>query len=441
MSRALDSFDSPCAVVDLDALERNVAAAVRICERAEALAGLPRGRVSIRPHAKAHKTPALAKLQIALSGGRTTGVCCQKVREAEVMVAAGVLDVLVSNQVVCTRKLARLAACAATPGAQVGVLVDDAGNAADVSAAAVAAGVVLRVLVEVDVGQRRCGVEGAAEAVALARVVAALPGLKFGGIQAYNGMAQHVRTDEERAAVVASVATQAAAVRDSLLQAGLGCDVITGGGTGTFHLDVGAGVLTEVQPGSYVFGDADYARNERPSGESPLAAAGESPAGQQQWLWPFVPSLFLCAQVMSRRDGSWAILDAGLKAQSTESGLPMLAARVGEYGRLSTASKAAGGRYCPLPPGRGDGGPFGSSVEHLTVLSVSDEHSTIAPVSGRAGEAAAALPARGERLLLVPSHCDPFVNHYDVLLACRASAQRELLVEAEWSVDARGPGS
>jgi D-serine deaminase-like pyridoxal phosphate-dependent protein len=358
------------------------------------------------------------------------------------MVAAGVLDVLVSNEVMCRRKLARLAACAATPGAQVGLLVDDAGNAADVSAAAVAAGVVLRVLVEVDVGQRRCGVEGVKEAVALAVVVAALPGLKFGGIQAYNGMAQHVRTDEERAAVVASVATQAAAVRDGLLEAGLGCDVITGGGTGTFHLDVAAGVLTEVQPGSYGFGDADYARNERPaSGESPLAAAGEPPAGQQQWLWPFVPSLFLCAQVMSRRDGSWAVLDAGLKAQSTESGLPVLAARVGEYGRLSAASKAAGGRYCPLPPGRGDGGPFGTSTEHLTVLSVSDEHSTVAPVSGRAGEAAAALPARGERLLLVPSHCDPFINHYDRLLACRASAEGELLVEVEWSVDARGPGS
>lgn len=193
---SLAALETPAAVVDLDALVANidgVLAAVR--------AATPPGHtVRVRPHAKSHKCAQLALLQAQRSGGLTTGVCAQKVREAEALVRGGVVDVLLSNEVVDGRKLARLAGLAAG-GATIRVLVDDADNAAAVSRAAVAARTTLGVLVEVDVGQRRCGVTGPAEAVALAAVIANLPGVRLDGIQCYHGAAQHVRSVAGRRAM------------------------------------------------------------------------------------------------------------------------------------------------------------------------------------------------------------------------------------------------
>lgn len=200
-----------------------------------------------------------------LSGGLTTGVCCQKTVEAEALVSAGVTDVLLSNEVVDDAKAARLARLAAA-GARIGVLVDSAPGAELLSRAATAAGATLAVLVELDVGQARCGVPSAAAAVALCEVVAALPGLQLRGIQAYHGASQHVRTAAERRAIVTRTAELAREARDAIVERGLSCDVVTGGGTGTFLDDAATGVFTELQPGSYVFSDADYARNLGPDG-------------------------------------------------------------------------------------------------------------------------------------------------------------------------------
>ena len=180
----LADVDTPALLVDLDAFERNL----------ETMAhGASAAGVRLRPHAKTHKCAVIARRQMAHGA---VGVCCQKVSEAQALVQAGVADVLVSNQVVGRRKLERLAALARE--ARVGVCVDDAGNLADVGAAATAAGVAIDVLVEVDVGSGRCGVAPGEEAVALAKRVSATDGLRFAGLQAYHGRAQHIRDHAER---------------------------------------------------------------------------------------------------------------------------------------------------------------------------------------------------------------------------------------------------
>ena len=234
----LSDVDTPAGIVDLDALDQNIATAVSLIEN------IRRGKspVMLRPHAKAHKSVFIAQRQIAQGRGLTVGVCCQKVSEAEAMVAGGILDVLLSNQVVCPQKIARLVVLAKT--ARIAVLVDDAENVRALSAAAATGGVCLHVLVELDVGQYRCGVPSIAEAVALGQLVHALPSLTLDGIQAYHGIAQHVRSVEDRQRIVSAVAAKAAATRDAFLAAGLPCGVVTGGGTGTFCLDAATDVFT-----------------------------------------------------------------------------------------------------------------------------------------------------------------------------------------------------
>jgi D-serine deaminase-like pyridoxal phosphate-dependent protein len=357
------AIDTPALIVELEALERNLE---RMAANARA-AG-----VALRPHAKMHKCAALALRQIALGA---VGVCCQKVAEAEALVAGGVGDVLVTNQVVGAPKLERLARLAGR--ARVGVCADDAGNVADLGAAVRAAGTRLRVLVEVDVGARRCGVGPGAPALALARAVVAQPGLEFGGLHAYQGSAQHLREPAERAAAIDAAVAAARAAREIIVTAGIACPVITGAGTGTYLLEAASGVYTEVQPGSYAFMDADYAKNRADA--------------------PFEQALYVLATVMSRAPDR-AVLDAGLKAHSVDSGLPGVAADA--HGRPLTG---------------------------LAVKRVSDEHSVVV------AERDVALPALGGKLRLVPGHIDPTVNLHDWIVALRDGRVVEL-----WPVSARG---
>lgn len=280
----LSFVDSPACVVDLDAVEQNMKVAL----------GALSSSVLLRPHMKSHKTPGLVALQKSIAGDKMIGICCQKLNEAEAALHFGAIDnVLVTNQVVGASKIARLVALVAKfPASRVGVLVDSHDNVRDLSAAvqtaAAAAGLTLAaagatvdrvvsggsaappcsldVYVEVDVGQRRCGVPGVAEAVDLARLVHSLPGLRLAGVQTYHGGVQHVRAHADRAAVVASVARTAAELRTAFAAAGLPRPIVTGGGSGTFDIDVASGVFDEVQPGSFIFSDADYARNLDASG-------------------------------------------------------------------------------------------------------------------------------------------------------------------------------
>ena len=243
----IEAVDTPALIVDLDAFAFNLDTMATMA----ATAG-----VKLRPHAKTHKSPVVAHLQMARGA---VGQCVQKVAEAEVLAWGGVSDILVSNEVVSPRKLARLAAL--TRISSVAVCTDGRRGVEAVEAAAREAGVRLTVLVEIDVGAGRCGVAPGPEAVTLARQIAASPHLRFGGLQAYHGAAQHQRTPEARSASIAAAATLAGRVVDDLRHVGLDCAIVGGAGTGTFALEAASGVYTELQVGSYVFMDADYGRN------------------------------------------------------------------------------------------------------------------------------------------------------------------------------------
>jgi D-serine deaminase-like pyridoxal phosphate-dependent protein len=356
----LEEVDTPALILDLDAFETNL----------KRLADLVKGRVRVRAHAKTHKCPEIAKRQVAAGA---VGVCCQKVSEAEAMVEGGIADVLVSNEIVGARKLGRLAALAQR--ARIGVCVDHADNVRELQGAALGAAVTIDTYIELEVGMRRCGVAAGGPALELAKVIVASPNLRFAGIHAYHGRAQHIRSAEERRAVIQNSSLLVKNTKTLLKGAGIECPIVTGAGSGTFMFEVELGVWDEIQPGSYVFMDWDYARNE--------------------WAPPmprFEHSLFVLAGVMSRPNASLAVVDAGLKASSVDSGMPGVWERPG-----------------------------------LSYTHASDEHGWVAVAAG------ARAPGLGEKLLLVPGHCDPTVNLYDWYVCVR-----EGVVEALWPITARG---
>jgi D-serine deaminase-like pyridoxal phosphate-dependent protein len=357
----LSEVDTPSLILELDAFERNLR---RLHESLNGRA------VKVRPHAKSHKCPHIALRQIALGA---VGVCCQKVSEAEALVAGGVRDVLIANEIVGPVKLRRLAAL--SKEAHVAVCVDHAANVKALDAAAREAGARFDVLVEINVGANRCGVEPGAPAVALAREIAQCTNLRFGGLQAYHGSAQHMRKVEERRAAIESAVAHVNRTRALLAEAGLPCPKVTGAGTGTYLFEAASSAYDELQAGSYIFMDADYARNDWTESGIPR----------------FEHSLFVWTTVMSRPSAERAIVDAGLKASSIDSGMPQLA----------------------------DGGP-------AQYVRASDEHGVI-QVNGAAGFTV------GEKLRLIPGHCDPTVNLYDHYVCVRNER-----VEALWPISARG---
>jgi 3-hydroxy-D-aspartate aldolase len=354
----LSAVDTPALILDLDAFEQNL----------KAMAYFARQHgVALRPHAKTHKCSEVARRQIELGA---VGQCCQKVGEAEVLVAGGVRDVLVSNQVVGANKLERLARLARS--AKVSLCFDSVAMVRAASDAAGAAGVTLGGLVEIEVGMKRCGVAPGAPAADLARAIADAPGLTFVGIQAYQGKAQHFRTLAERKAAIDFAV---AAIRETIAAieaVGLSCDSVTGAGTGTFPLEAGSGVYTELQAGSYAFMDADYALNHDRVN--------------------FAHSLFVLSTTMSVAGEGWVVLDAGLKSFSGESGLPIVCGHAG-----------------------------------LKAVGLSDEHTKVEVAPGTP------RPMLGEKLLLVPGHCDPTINLHDHYVCIRNG-----VVEAIWEIDARG---
>jgi D-serine deaminase-like pyridoxal phosphate-dependent protein len=352
IGQRLDEVDTPALILDLPAFERNQ----------KTLFDLARGRVRVRPHAKTHKCPEVGKRQVALGA---VGNCCQKVSEAEAMVDGGIGDILVSNEIVGARKLERLAALSRR--AKIGVCIDNVENLRAIAAT----GGSLDIYIEIDVGMRRCGVAPGQPAVELARQVTSFKNLRFAGLQAYHGRAQHFRSMEERHAAIETAAQHVQHTKRLLKEAGIDCPIVTGAGSGTFMLEVEAGAWDEIQCGSYAFMDVDYAKNE--------------------WAAPlprFEHALFVLATVMSRPPYA-AIVDAGLKASSVDSGMP------GVWKR-----------------------------DHLKYTHASDEHGWLEGTP---------LPALGEKVLLVPGHCDPTINLYDWYVCVRDG-----VVEALWPITARG---
>lgn len=355
----VDAIDTPALVVQLDAFERNL----------DCMAGATQG-LRLRPHAKAHKCPDIARLQIARGA---VGVCCQKTDEAIALVEGGIADVLVTNEVVVPAKIRRLAMLA--HDATVGVLVDDESTVLALSGGAVAAGSTLDVYVEINVGADRCGVAPGPAAVRLARTIAHAPHLRFSGLHAYHGAAQHLRSPQDRRDAIAGAAKLAAMTRQMIEAANIACPIVTGAGTGTWRHEIASGVWNELQPGSYPFMDADYNRNELASDDL-----------------PFEQSLFVLAGVMSIASPGRAIVDAGLKAFAFDSGMPQV------HGQREV-------RY----------------------VKASDEHGVLETT------AANASLALNDRVWLVPGHCDPTINLYDWIVGVRGDR-----VESIWPIAARG---
>ncbi|RFU11771.1 DSD1 family PLP-dependent enzyme [Rhodobacteraceae bacterium W635] len=359
------SIQTPCLVLDLDALERNI---MKMGDWAKAH-GL-RHRV----HGKMHKSVDVAKLQERLGGA--CGVCCQKVSEAEVFARGGIRDVLVSNQVRDAAKIDRLAGLPKL-GARTIVCVDDIDNVADLSAAAARHGTEIECLVEIDCGAGRCGVTTTPDVVAIAKAIGAAPGLVFSGLQAYQGAMQHLDRYEDRKQKIDIAVAMVRDAVEALKAEGLDCDIVGGGGTGSYYFEGTSGVYNELQCGSYAFMDADYGR---------ILDKDGNRIDQGEWE----NALFLLTSVMSHVKPDKAICDAGLKAQSVDSGLPVV------YGR-----------------------------DDVDYVKCSDEHGVIADPEG--------VLAINERLRLVPGHCDPTCNVHDWYVGLRGDR-----VETLWPVSARG---
>ncbi|HEU4804981.1 MAG TPA: alanine racemase, partial [Nitrobacter sp.] len=243
-----NEIQTPCLILDLDALERNIR---KMGDYARA------HNIRHRAHGKMHKSVDVLRLQQEL--GDAIGVCCQKVSEAEVFARAGINDILVSNQVRDPAKIDRLARLPRY-GARIIVCVDDLANVAELSAAAQKHGTTLDCFVEIDCGAGRCGVKTAADVIAIAKAIATAPGLKFAGIQAYQGAMQHLDKYEDRKAKLDAAIAQVKEAVEALKKEGLEPELVSGGGTGSYYFESGSGVYNELQCGSYAFMDADYGR-------------------------------------------------------------------------------------------------------------------------------------------------------------------------------------
>jgi 3-hydroxy-D-aspartate aldolase len=365
--RGMDAADiqTPALVLDLDALERNI-------EKMGAYAKAHGMRH--RVHGKMHKSVDIARLQMEMGGA--CGVCCQKVSEAEVFARGGITDVLVSNQVRDAAKIDRLARLPLL-GARTLCCVDDIANVADLSEAATRHGTQIECLVEIDCGAGRCGVTTTEAVVEIARAIDAAPGLRFAGLQAYQGAMQHLDDYAERQAKIDVAVAMVREAVEALKAEGLECDIVGGGGTGSYYFESNSGVYNELQCGSYAFMDADYGR---------IRDADGNRIDQGEWE----NAMFLLTQVMSHAKADKAIVDAGLKAQSVDSGLPVI------FGR--------------------------TDVEYVKC---SDEHGVVADPDG--------VLKVGEKLRLVPGHCDPTANIHDWYVGVRGGK-----VETLWPVSARG---
>jgi len=357
----VEAIDTPALLLDLNAFERNLQ---RMAQAA--------GHMRLRPHAKSHKCPEIALQQVKHGA---VGICCQKLSEAFVFAEAGIKDILVTNQIVGARKLCQVRKLAEQ--INLGVLVDHISHVRDLAHVMQGSLRELDVYVELDVGAGRCGAS-CEQAVELARAIHASDGLRFAGIHAYHGAAQHFRTAEQRALAIQFASHRAAQVKAEIEAVGMQVPVITGAGTGTFCIERDSGVYQEIQPGSYIFMDKDYAANE-------LGVKDVK----------FEHALFVATRVQSRPSPAVAVVDAGLKASSVDSGMPCV------WGR-----------------------------DDLVYVKASDEHGVIqVERTGTDNNA----PGIGDLLMLVPGHCDPTVNLYDEIICVRHGR-----VEAIWQVSARG---
>jgi D-serine deaminase-like pyridoxal phosphate-dependent protein len=372
------AVDTPALVVDLDAMQRNLSRMAEFARKHD---------IRWRPHAKMHKSSAIAKLQMQAGA---VGVCVQKTSEAEAMLAGGVYNIYISNEVVAPHKLARVAELAHQVAAERGQLAIAVDSVEGVRRLANAMNdrrrggqaAVIDVFVEIDVGQGRCGVAPGRMAVDLALEIRKHPALRFAGLQAYHGKAQHLRSPGARRDAIATVVQDVQFTRKLMEKEGLAVTLVTGAGTGSMMYEAASGAYGELQAGSFLFMDADYAANERDPAQP-----------------TFEHALFVKSQVMSS-GLLHAVCDAGHKSHAIDSGLP---------------------RVLALEP-----------TGELDYLNGGDEHGILKPARGNQR-----VPHLDETVWLIPGHCDPTINLHNHLVGVTGGLERGR-VDKIIRVDARG---
>lgn len=372
------AIDTPALVVDLDAMQRNLSRMAEFARKHD---------MRWRPHAKMHKSSAIARLQMQAGA---VGVCVQKTSEAEAMVAGGVNNIFISNEVIAPAKLARVADLAHQVAAERGQLAIAVDSVEGVRRLAHEMNerrrggqpAIIDVFVEIDVGQGRCGVTPGQSAVDLALEVRKHPPLRFAGLQAYHGKAQHLRTPRERREAIAIVARDVRFTKKLIEDEGVRVGLVTGAGTGSMLYETASGVYGELQAGSFLFMDADYAANERDPAQ---------PA--------FEHALFVKSQVMSS-GLLHAVCDAGHKSHAIDSGLP---------------------KVLTMEP-----------TGELEYANGGDEHGILRPANGNQR-----VPRLDETIWLVPGHCDPTVNLHGHMVGVVGGLEKGR-VDKIIRVDARG---
>ncbi len=287
-------LDTPALVIDLDAMERNIATMAAHARAAG---------VALRPHAKTHKSARIARMQIDAGA---IGICCATLGEAEVMVHNGLPGVLITSPQVTASKIARLMKLNALPHQGLSVVVDHPENLAALNDAALASGKSLDVLIDFSAGHHRTGCAEEEDLAALVAAAVDAPGLAFRGIQSYSGNIQHISVRSERRARAAAQRERLRRIVQRLRDNGIDVPIVSGAGTGTFDLDHEGRVFTELQVGSYLFMDVDYQRAVKDGREVP----------------PFATALFVATSVVSVNAPGYVTTDAGLKCFATDGPAP-----------------------------------------------------------------------------------------------------------------------
>jgi D-serine deaminase-like pyridoxal phosphate-dependent protein len=358
------ALNTPCLVLDIDRLKHNIRRAATYCkERA----------IALRPHAKTHKCARIARLQIEAGA---IGICVATIGEAEAMAAHGISDILVTSAITQQGKIER--AIALAKSIHLTIVADDADVARRIGRAATQSGVEFPVLIDVDLGRHRNGIANSEQALDVAAAICASPALRLAGMQAYASHISHVESFAERKAASLACAKTIAGLKAALGAAGHRIDVVSGGSTGTLHIDPDLCCYTEMQCGSYVFSDAEY-------GSIDLTGAATS---------PFEACLFVRVSVIGRNWPGRVTCDGGNKHFSAKGTLPVF-----------VAAPAQGAIYRPD----------------------SDEHGIIELPTD------AAKPALGTSFELVVPHCDPTVNLYDYYHV----VEGDTLIDI-WPIEARG---
>lgn len=359
-------LDTPCLIIDKNALETNLNTMRLHSEKYQ---------VGIRPHCKTHKCSKLAKLQMEYGA---IGVCVAKISEAEVLIENGLSNVLITSPIVAKNKIARLISCIQKCPSII-VVVDNLQNAHDLNAAANSIQTKLNVLIDLDAGIGRTGVNFK-NAVDLGAQVHELTGLNLLGLQCYAGNLQHIHSYDERRNKSLEIMQQASNMVKRFRNVGLPCSILTGTGTGTYDIDVNASEVTEIQPGSYTVMDVEYAAIE--SKDVPAFKA-------------FKHAMTLLTTVISSNRSEHVTVDAGTKSI---------------YFDLNNRPKIISHKGLEY-----NWGGFG------------DEHGKITPING------AKLPKSGDVIELIVPHCDPTINLFDKFYII----ENGIVVDV-WDIDLRG---